>query len=676
MRIHRELSKRHSQKHLCQWSACTLLFIIPNYECSANDLIDLNIDTEPLITSVSGDGSLAVGTLRKLGSNPGQYQPFKYDLPTRTLTTLNVEVTGESGYAYGISYDGTVILGACRVAAATYNAAKWAADGTRTKLDGLTGAKHNEAHKISKDKKVIIGLSQDTSGNFRAVTWKNGATTATQLPDITGGSENSYAHGVSDDGSIIVGTVQSSTTKKNLAVKWENNTVTSLGTLGGIGSVALSVSGDGKVIVGSANTTTVTTGGVQETHAYMYKDNKMIDLGTLGGTNSLATAVSGDGAVIVGSAHTLDNETHAFQYYDGVMKDLGTLGGLSSTAAAVSADGKLILGRSQIAGGDWHVFMCYTDFASKKMLDLDNTYETLEENHGQLNSLFNLQNMMLRRASEHEFTEFGKNNIALGVGFYVNALQSVSSNLATQYIGMAYKVHPEYRFGIFLDHNFSAHIPNNFNVSHNKLWVGAFIGWRDSNALGSSVKASFGYGKQKVTITREKLENTELGSGESHFEGATAQIEGRYGTRLGAGVRVQPFLGLQFTRITRDEYDEYTEDRVHFPVHYDPVDYSTGVIYLGLGSHVALVDSLHVSTRMGMEQNFAAHIDKFSGSIPSVGNFAFEKLNITKTRAFAEMHVNLELSYLQSLNLILIVNQQPLRGVMGFSSDLRYSVGF
>ncbi|CRI33314.1 HAF protein [Chlamydia pneumoniae] len=378
--------------------------------------------------------------------------------------------------------------------------------------------------------------------------------------------------------------------------------------------------------------------------------------------------------MIVGQAQTADKSVHAFQYYNGEMKDLGTLGGTSSTAKTVSPDGKVIMGRSQIADGSWHAFMCHTDFSSNNVLfDLDNTYKTLRENGRQLNSIFNLQNMMLQRASDHEFTEFGRSNIALGAGLYVNALQNLPSNLAAQYFGIAYKIRPKYRLGVFLDHNFSSHVPNNFNVSHNRLWMGAFIGWQDSDALGSSVKVSFGYGKQKATITREQLENTEAGSGESHFEGVAAQIEGRYGKSLGGHVRVQPFLGLQFVHITRKEY---TENAVQFPVHYDPIDYSTGVVYLGIGSHIALVDSLHVGTRMGMEQNFAAHTDRFSGSIASIGNFVFEKLDVTHTRAFAEMRVNYELPYLQSLNLILRVNQQPLQGVMGFSSDLRYALGF
>ncbi|SPN73908.1 Uncharacterized protein with a C-terminal OMP (outer membrane protein) domain,probable extracellular repeat, HAF family,Autotransporter beta-domain [Chlamydia serpentis] len=672
MSLHRELWKSVSHNHLCQWFAWTLVLVVLNCQSFANELIDLNINTEPIIEYVSGDGSIAVGTLRKVGSNPAQYQPFKYDLSTQTLSILNVEVSNESGYAYGISYDGNVIVGTCRIGGAgKYNGAKWAADGTLTPLTGITGGTHTEAHAISKDKQVIVGFSNNTSGEFKAVAWKNGGTTPTQLADLTEGSKASYAYAVSDDGSIIVGTINKAT-GKSVAVKWENNIATSLGTLGGDASVGLSISGDGKVIVGAANTTTVID-GVQESHAYMYKDGQMTDLGTLGGPNSTATGVSSDGAVIIGSASTAEKLTHAFQYYNGVMLDLGTLGGPNSTANAISADGKVILGRSTIADGSWHAFMCYTVFSSGGLVDLDNTYEALRGNRHQLISLFNLQNMMLQTTSDHECTEFGRNNIAFGAGLYVNALQKIPSNLAAQYVGIVYKIRPEYRLGLFLDRNFSSHVPNNFNMHHNRLWMGAFISWRDFDALGWSLKASFGYGKQKATITREKLENTEAGRGESHFEGVKAQLEGRYTQDLNGGIQFQPFLGLQFVQIKRAEY---TENNVNFSVHYDPIKYAAGVAYLGLGSHIAFLPHLNIDTRMGLQQNLASHSDKFSGSITSVSKFAFEELDITNTRAFAAMRINCELPHLQSINLALMVTQQPLKGDMGFSSDLRYSLGF
>lgn len=86
--------------------------------------------------------------------------------------------------------------------------------------------------------------------------------------------------------------------------------MTDLLTLGGTNSFANGVSADGSVIVGESHIT-----GDSARHAFKYVGSTMTDLGTLGGTNSFAYGVSGNGLVIVGSSDVTNNTaTHAFVY--------------------------------------------------------------------------------------------------------------------------------------------------------------------------------------------------------------------------------------------------------------------------------------------------------------------------------------------------------------------------
>ncbi|ANH78596.1 autotransporter domain-containing protein [Candidatus Chlamydia sanziniae] len=508
-------------------------------------------------------------------------------------------------------------------------------------------------------------------GDYKAVKWVDGK--IKELPDIPGGSKSSFASDVSADGFIIIGTYQK-TALVNSAVKWEASKAIALGTLGGAGSTATAISADGKVIVGTSQTTVT----ADTTHAFVYKNNTMMDLGTLGGKHSTASAVSKDGSVIVGQAGLPSGEVHAFQYVDGKMMDLGTLGGENSTAKALSQDGKVIVGRSQIADGSWHLFLCYAIFPPHALekpviLDLDNTYEALRQNGYQLNSLLNLQNMMLHTALNHEHTVFSKYRRGFSGETYLHALQNMASNLAGAHIQLTYEMPSSWRIGIFLNQTFSAHTPDNFHIKHSQPWTRACIEWRSSDSLGSSFRASFGYGNPGVTIVRKQLENTEAGSGNSTFRSFAGQIESRYGLPFGKGIRVQPFLGLKLIRISRENY---AESNVRFPIYYDNVDYAASTGYVGTRAHIFLIPDFTMTARMGIEQNLYSHVDSLSGTIVSFGSFRFEELHIVHTRAFASLDFKYDLLKSQCLKCVFHVNQQPLQGVMGFPSSAEYNMGF
>jgi probable extracellular repeat, HAF family len=158
--------------------------------------------------------------------------------------------------------------------------------------------------------------------------------------------------GVSADGSVVVGMVESFP-QQSRAFRWTRAFGTQyLGTLGGNQSSAYGVSANGSVVVGWAHDVNGQRRAFRWTVA-----TGMADLGTLGGNQSEARGVSAEGSVVVGWAHDVNGQRRAFRWTAATgMIDLGTLGGAESEAWAVSADGSVVVGIAQDATGEWRGF--------------------------------------------------------------------------------------------------------------------------------------------------------------------------------------------------------------------------------------------------------------------------------------------------------------------------------
>jgi probable HAF family extracellular repeat protein len=280
----------------------------------------------------------------------------------------------------------------------------------------------------------------------------------------------------------------------------------------------------------------------------------MTSLGTLGGSYSNAYAVSADGRVIVGASQTGSGDRHAFKYSGSTMTSLGTLGGSYSNASAVSADGGVIVGASETGSGDEHAFIYRNKVEPSNMVDVNNTYKALGQTSSQLNSLINLQSMMLVSALNHDCTQFGDNNVCVAVGSTTNSVTSNSSNQTTGNLRAAYRFSPNFRVGVFADQSFAVNTPSNYSLNQSQPWFGMFAGWKEASDSGLSARASIGYGSQGATITRQVLANTEAGKGNSNLNGLGGQVDVRYGIPLNSKVMVQPFVGLRIMQVDRGSY--------------------------------------------------------------------------------------------------------------------------
>ena len=156
-------------------------------------------------------------------------------------------------FVWGISADGSRVIGNTPAGSGRVQACFWNRAGTRTDLGFLPGCVTSRPRAVSADGTYIVGDSQGVAGltTLRAFRW----TAAGGMVDmgVVGGATNSRAYGVSNDGTLIAGDLN---LHGNSAFRWTPTSgMTVLPILPG-GRIVAScswVSGDGSTIGGFAD---------------------------------------------------------------------------------------------------------------------------------------------------------------------------------------------------------------------------------------------------------------------------------------------------------------------------------------------------------------------------------------------------------------------------------------
>lgn len=297
---------------------------------SGGGMVDLGTlgGSNSFIGGISGDGSVVSGRSDITGN--GAQHAFRWTQAGGMvdLGTLG----GGNSLARDISDDGSVIVGQSQNGGGITRAMQWTQGGGMIDL-GTLGGTRSQAWAVTRDGSVIVGASQiagDTA--YNPFSWTQGG----GMIDLgTLGGTFGRAYGISNDGSVIVGF--SGNGSADRAFRWTSGTgMVDMGTLGGTSShsVANDISGDGSIIIGSVENTT-SSGDVAFywTQADGMRDfNEMLtDAGVslTGITLQSANAISENGEYIAGTG-SFSGNTRAFiaRYIAG-----SSIGGVTTHAA-------------------------------------------------------------------------------------------------------------------------------------------------------------------------------------------------------------------------------------------------------------------------------------------------------------------------------------------------------
>jgi probable HAF family extracellular repeat protein len=158
--------------------------------------------------AVSADGAVIAGR----GTSSGGSEAFRWT-QSGGMMGLGELPGGEFGsVAMGASGDGSVLTGSSAVSGGSH-AFRWSQE-TGIQDIGSLGTGETSARAITPDGAVVVGRSDG-----RAFRWTS-AQGMVELPDLPGGRLNAYAKAISADGTIVVGTGQSTPSGGDEPVIW------------------------------------------------------------------------------------------------------------------------------------------------------------------------------------------------------------------------------------------------------------------------------------------------------------------------------------------------------------------------------------------------------------------------------------------------------------------------
>lgn len=276
-----------------------------------------------------------------------------------------IPLTGTSACTvHGMSADGTVIVGSVTgmtpQGEETTRPYVWRRGAALRTIPLPPGFAAGAAMAVSFDGSTIVGFARFGANLEHQNAWIwSGLGNVTPLGDLEGGVEVSDAVDVSDDGTIVLGTVRANS--RSYAALWrasEGWSVLEPLPIQYPSSAGGGISGDGSVVALSCFDSLSNS-----LEAYRWTPQGQLDsLGDFAGSPhmSAAAAISRDGSTIIGSVRrNADTLAFAWRTEEGELQDLGHFPAYPSIAGAlaVNADGSVIVGRASVGGSTFRAFV-------------------------------------------------------------------------------------------------------------------------------------------------------------------------------------------------------------------------------------------------------------------------------------------------------------------------------
>jgi hypothetical protein len=309
----------------------------------------------------------------------------------------------------------------------------------------------------------------------------------------------------------------------------------------------------------------------------------------------------------------------------------------------------------------------------EEIISVNNTLSAISRGSAKLNSALNLSETLINYNLSQDATLFGANNMHFSSGVRFSSVDKSKETGAS--FKFAHRLSNYFRAGIFADYGFGDNLPNGFD-SQNKSPATTLFATISQNEydLGLSLSLAASYNSSDLKITREALTNTEAGAGITNLVSKAALAKVGYGFKLSNRLKIQPYVGIRVSEVTRDGYIETID--ADFPVTFAKVGKKSTTALVGINSEFILTQMINARFGGGLEKDLSASLDNTSGSIAYSDSFNLQSRSIEQNRYFLNGGVSYKISPLQEVSFDIYYSKQSLDASNAVTGYLNYAIGF
>jgi len=308
------------------------------------------------------------------------------------------------------------------------------------------------------------------------------------------------------------------------------------------------------------------------------------------------------------------------------------------------------------------------------------TQQSLVNTAASLQNTFALQNSVLANSFAYDCNTFGENDICISGGARNTAVAAANGlNNTSALLIAAYRPHPNYRVGAYVDQNLSVNnAGSTVNLANNTPLIGLFAAWNQRlDGSGAEVKVSAAYGQKNATVTRGVVGSSDPGSGSSQLASQGAQITAKYGFAVTDNAIVSPYLGIRYTQNNMGGYTEGSSATVTAPLTYSALNTNATTALVGMGASYKVIPTVTTFASAGIETDMNTANGSYSGTSSIIPNLTPVNFNANpvKTRPTAVLGAFYDVAKNQRLGLTGIYRQESYQAVSTTTVMATYTVG-
>lgn len=313
-----------------------------------------------------------------------------------------------------------------------------------------------------------------------------------------------------------------------------------------------------------------------------------------------------------------------------------------------------------------------------------NTQQSLANSAAALQHIFTLQNTILANSFSYDCAMFDKNNMCISTGGRNTAVQAAGGlNNTSGLLIAAYRPHPNYRIGSYVDQNLSVNNASSaVNLGNNTPLIGLFGAWNQRvDGTGAEIKFSAAYGQKNINVTRAIVGSdttaSEPGSGGSKLNSRGAQVTAKYGFAITSEVIISPYAGLRYTQNNMGGYTEEASATVTAPLTYSALNTNATTALAGVGASYKVIPTVTTFASAGVETDTNTANGSYSATSSSISGLTPVNFNANpvKTRPTATLGAYYDIVKNQRLGISGIYRQEPYQAVSSTTVMATYTVG-